>query len=531
MEGAENAQLSPPPLLAVSGLTKRFGPSTVLDNVSFAIAPNKVVGLVGENGAGKSTLLNIISGMVRQDAGVMFLHGKKYDPAGYQAACQLGIGRAFQEQALILNVPVYENLVLGHEKRFLLGGMFLNRQAMIEAADRMIQDAGIDVEVKRVIGDYDVSRRQAIEIVRACLVPLYLTGIEHPVILLDEPTSALAKDHEAAFFRLVDRLKAVGSIFFVSHRLSEVLAICDSIHVLKDGRLVATVEAKETDETGLHRLMVGRESVSDYYHESRQGHAPKKARFLEVRGLNRPGIYQDVSFDVGAGEIVGIGGLLGSGKSALGKGIVGLEPPLSGTVQLAGQSAAKPEIRRLIRGGVAYVPPERLTEGLISQFRLSWNVSMASGQDLFSTPWGRWLAAKEEAVANQYVEALSIKSGSARITCDQLSGGNQQKVVLSRWLCRQPKLLVLDNPTRGIDVGAKEEIYRLIRKLTEEGMCVLLITDELLELIGLSNRILIMQFGQVVGQLDAPVDAKPSEHDVLALMLPSDKNAPLPSRN
>ncbi len=509
--------------LAVSGLTKRFGPSTVLDNVSLEIPPNKVIGLVGENGAGKSTLLNLISGMLRQDAGEMFLHGKKYQPAGYGAACQLGVGRAFQEQALILNVPVYENLILGHENRFLLGKIFLNRPAMIAAAEQMIKEAEIDVDVRRVTGDYDVSRRQAIEIVRACLVPLYLTGVEHPVILLDEPTSALAKDHEEAFFRLVTRVRAVGAVLFVSHRLSEVLAICDSIHVLKDGRLVATVEAAGTSETRLHGLMVGRERVSDYYHESRQGNVTQNAASLEVRALNRPGIYRDVSFDVKAGEIVGIGGLLGSGKSALGKGIVGLEPPLSGTVKLGGQVPVKPEIRRLIDGGIAYVPPERLTEGLISQFRLSWNVSMAGGHDLFSTRWGRWLASKEEAVSTKYIEALFIKASTVRVICDQLSGGNQQKVVLSRWLCRGPKLLVLDNPTRGIDVGAKEEIYRLIRSLTEGGMSVLLITDELLELIGLSNRIIIMQSGQMVAELDAPVEAKPSEHDVVARMLPSTK--------
>jgi ribose transport system ATP-binding protein len=521
----------PPPLLAISGLTKRFGPSTVLDNVSFAIPYNKVVGLVGENGAGKSTLLNLVSGMLRQDAGEMFLHGKKYEPNGYKAACQLGIGRAFQEQALILNVPVYENLMLGHEERFLVAGVFLNRRAMIAAAERMIREAEIDVDVRRAIGDYDISRRQAIEIVRACLVPFYLTGIEHPVILLDEPTSALAKDHEATFFRMVDRVKAVGAVLFVSHRLSEVLAVCDSIHVLKDGRLVATVAASDTNETGLHGLMVGRERVSDYYHETLQGDVRHNATFLEVRALSRPGMYHDVSFDIKAGEIVGIGGLLGSGKSALGKGIVGLEPPVGGTVKLGAQIASKPEIRRLIRGGIAYVPPERLTEGLIAQFRLPWNVSMAGGHDLFSTRWSLWLAAKEEAVAGEYIEKLSIKSGTVRVTCDQLSGGNQQKVVLSRWLCRNPKLLVLDNPTRGIDVGAKEEIYRLIRSLTEDGMSVLLITDELLELIGLSNRIIVMQFGQVVAELAAPVEAKPSEHDVVALMLPSTKNSAEHSRN
>jgi ribose transport system ATP-binding protein len=526
-----DVERGPPALLTLSGLTKRFGPSTVLEDINLEIPPQKVIGLVGENGAGKSTLLNIVSGMLRQDAGAMILHGRKYEPHGYGAACQLGIGRAFQEQALILNVPVYENLLLGHEHRFLLAGIFLDRKAMIAAADRMIREAEIDVDVRRVIGDYDVSRRQAIEIVRAFLVPLYITGVKQPIVLLDEPTSALAKDHELAFFRLLDRMRAVGAVLFVSHRLSEVLTVCDSIHVLKDGRLVATVQASDTNETKLHSLMVGRERVSDYYHETRQGEVRKNATFLEVRGLTQPGSYQNVSFDIKAGEIVGIGGLLGSGKSALGKGIVGLEPPLNGTVKLAEKVPLKPEIRRSIDGGIAYVPPERLTEGLIPQFRLSWNVSMASGHDLFSTRLGRWLASKEELVSTEYIETLSIKSGTARITCDQLSGGNQQKVVLSRWLCREPKLLVLDNPTRGIDVGAKEEIYRLLRNLTAGGMSVLLITDELLELIGLSNRIIIMQSGQVVAELDAPTEAKPSEHELVARMLPSIKKTLERSRN
>jgi ribose transport system ATP-binding protein len=237
--------------------------------------------------------------------------------------------------------------------------------------------------------------------------------------------------------------------------------------------------------------------------------------------LHSPPAYTDISLTVRAGEIVGIGGLLGSGKTALAKGIVGLQPSLSGAVKFGAGQIHKPEVRRLIREGIAYVPPERMTEGLIGGFPVAWNVSMASGQDLFSTRLGRWLSQKEEAVAARYIKELAIKSGTPQIACDRLSGGNQQKVVLSRWLCRNPKLLVLDNPTRGVDVGAKEEIYRLLRVLTQAGMGVLLVTDELLELIGLSHRIIIMQSGRVAAELDAPMEAKPSEHDLLALMLPS----------
>ena len=519
------------PLLTVSGLTKHFGPNIALDSVSFRVHRNEVIGFVGENGAGKSTLLNILSGMLTQDAGQMYLSGEKYQPNGYGAACKFGISRVFQEQALILNVPVYENLVLGQESRFVKAGLFLDRKGMIAAAERMIEAAGIDVDVRRITGEYDFSRRQAIEIVRACLTPTYLLGIQHPLVLLDEPTSALDIEDEAAFFRLVDRLKRQGAVVFVSHRLSEVLAISDMIYVLKDGQLVAAVEPASANETILHSLMVGRERASDYYHESRQRRLKQSPALLEVRGLNRPGKYHDVSITVHAGEIVGIGGLLASGKGALGRGIVGLEPPASGSVRLNGYVTNKPEIRQLIRAGIGYIPAERLTQGLIPQFQLSWNVSMASGHDLFAGRSGRWFRRKEERLASEYVTRLSIKAGAPDVFCHQLSGGNQQKVVLARWLCRKPKMLVLDNPTRGIDAGAKEEIYRLIRNLTLEDVGILLITDELLELIGLSNRIIIMQSGRVVTALDAAPETKPSEHDLLALMLPAASQTLMPSKS
>jgi ribose transport system ATP-binding protein len=511
----------PAPLLTVSRLTKRFGPTTVLHNISFDIPPNTIVGLVGENGAGKSTLLNILSGMLPPDSGEMWFQGKRYRPKNYKAACQLGVGRSFQEQALIQNVPIYENLLLGHESRFLRAGFMLNRKAMVAAAEQMVQLAEVDVDVRRLTREYDFSRRQAVEVIRACLLPLFLEQIERPLVLLDEPTSALAKEHETAIFQLIDSIKRKGTVVFVSHRLSEVLTICDLIYVLKDGELVATVASKDADETALHGLMVGRARASDYYHEDHQICVEQKPALLEVRSLNAPPTYTEVSLTVKAGEIVGIGGLLGSGKGALAKGIAGLETPVSGIVKFCGCEFREPQIRRLIQMGIAYVPAERMTEGLIGQFSLAWNLSMASGEDLFSTRWGGWLYRKEKLVACQYIDKLRIKSGTPSIICDRLSGGNQQKVVLARWLCRQPKLFILDNPTRGVDVGAKEEIYRLIRSLTGAGMGVLLITDELQELIGLSHRIVIMQRGRAVATLDAPAGAKPSEHDLLALMLPS----------
>jgi ribose transport system ATP-binding protein len=484
----------PDPLFRADGLSKRYGPTTVLDEVGFEIGRNKVVSFVGENGAGKSTLLNILTGIVAADSGRMLLNGVPFLPADYGAASRLGVSRVFQEQALVLNVPVYENLVLGHESRFDRFGQFVDRATMIAVAEGIVEEAGINVDVRRRTGSYDFSKRQSIEIARACLVPTRLLGVENPLILLDEPTSALDQRDEEAFFRLVARVKARASLIFVSHRMSEVLRLSDEIHVLKDGRRVASLDASDADEATLHGLMVGRERVADYYHEGRQrAIGPAAPVVLSLRGLGQQLEYQDVSIDVHAGEVVGVGGLLDSGKGALGRGAAGVDRPSAGTVALAGGEPGRPDITAFVRQGLGYVPAERLAEGLIAPFTVAWNISVASGGDLFGNVFGLWRGRREKATAQQFVQSLGIRSGSPSQLCVRLSGGNQQKVVLARWLCRTPRVLVLDNPTRGVDAGAKEEIYQVIRDLTDRGVGILLITDELLELIGLSNRILIMQ--------------------------------------
>ena len=304
------------PLFHAEGLSKRYGPNAVLDDVGFTVGRNKVVSFIGENGAGKSTLLNVLSGIVPADRGRMWLNSTPFRPGDYGTASKLGVTRVFQEQALVLNVPVYENFALGHERRFDRFGQFVDKAAMIAAAERIVEEAGIDVDVRRRTGSYDFSKRQSIEIARACLVPTRLLGIENPLILLDEPTSALDRQDETTFFRLVARMKTRGSLIFVSHRLSEVLSLSDEIHVLKDGRLVASLDVAEADEATLHGLMVGRERVTDYYQEGRQHRvAANTPVVLSLRGIGRPGEYADVSIDVRAGEVVGIGGLLNSARA------------------------------------------------------------------------------------------------------------------------------------------------------------------------------------------------------------------------
>ncbi len=506
-------------ILKVEGLSKSFGEALVLDNVSFSVASNSIVGIVGENGAGKSTLFNMISGIVRPDRGRIEYRGKEIHPANYKEANLLGISRVFQEQALIPNIAVYENILLSHEAHFAHFGQILDRRRMVEAAQRIVDSMKLDVDVRRQTSDYDFSKRQSIEIARACLVPREVLSISAPLVLLDEPTSALEKSEEEALFRLIRSIKEHGSVLFVSHRLGEVLSVCDIIHVLKDGRLVATVNPADVDERTLHGLMVGRERDSDYYHEEEQVRTADRPTMLEVRGLSHADYYKDVSFAIREGEILGIGGLLDSGKSHLGKGIAGLVLPEAGTVRLGTNQPSRPDFHDLISKGLAYVPSERLAEGIILPFSVAWNTSLAGGQDLFTNRLGFWHAALEERVTRRYMKELGVKARSPRSSCATLSGGNQQKVVLAKWLCRSPRAIVLDNPTRGIDAGAKEEVYKLVRQITQSGACIVLISDELLELIGLSHRIAVMRGGRLTEILDAPPENKPSERELVAHML------------
>lgn len=507
------------------GLSKSYGDTSVLNDVSFEIPANKVVSFIGENGAGKSTLLNILSGVVQPNAGRMQLAGADYRPQSYHHALAYGISRVFQEQALVPNVPIYENLLIGEEKRFSSAG-FVQRRKMIEAAERIVEEAEIDIDVRRRTSDYDFSKRHSIEIARACLATSHISAIALPLVLLDEPTSALDRQDEEAFFRLMQKMKRRGSLVFISHRLSEVIAHSDVIYVLKDGKFVARIDdPRETDEKTLHGLMVGRVRSADYYKEARQLDVAAHPVRLQASNLSLKDVFDNVTLTVNAGEIVGIGGLLDSGKAAVGKAIAGVNPPDTGTVSLDDSAAEAPDITRLVRKGIGYVPAERLVDGIIASFPVAWNLTLASGADLFSSALGFWNRRREISETARYIQELRIRSATPNLKSASLSGGNQQKVVLSRWLCRQPRFLVLDNPTRGVDAGAKEEIYGIIRDLADQGVGILLITDELLELIGLSNRILIMQRGRIVTEIAAQPDNKPGERDVVSWMLPSEFTA------
>jgi len=412
------------PILHAHGLSKSFESNRVLSDVDISIRRHQVVGVVGENGAGKSTLLNILSGFVSADAGDIMLHGQSVRPRSYAEATMLGISRVFQEQALIPNIRVYENLLLSHERRFASLGQFLRTEEMIARADQIMRAAGVTLDVTRTTSDYSFSKRQLIEIVRACMVPVEVLGIEHPIVLLDEPTASLEKADEEIFFRLVARMRRIGSLVFVSHRLSEVLSLSDTVFVLKDGRLVGTVDPASADEHQLHSLMVGRERDADYYHEGEQVDVRDRPTALAVRALTRAGAYTDITLEVRAGEILGIGGLLESGKSTLGKGIAGVLPADTGEVRVGDGVWRTPHIEHLIRQGVGYIPAERLAEGMIAAFPVSWNISLASGGDLFSSRLGLWRSSYEYRVAEDSIARLNIRSRRPDSPGRTLSGGN-----------------------------------------------------------------------------------------------------------
>jgi ribose transport system ATP-binding protein len=491
-----------PVLLQVDAVSRSFGPVTALDGVSFSVRRGEVVGLIGENGAGKSTVLNIVSGTDRANSGTVTVRGRRVVFSDYHEATCNGVFRIFQELSLVPNMTVWENLYLSHESRFTTAGI-ISRKAGIRRARALLERFGHGwIDPTRTVESYPFAIRQIIEILKAFALA-ELLGHDEPIILLDEPTAALASDEIEFLRELLLAVKSRSAVVFVSHRLSELLEWSDRVVVFKDGTVVADVEAAELTEGELHYLMVGRERDQQFYREGRQ-RPPAGDVVLELAGFGDGTHFHDVDLQVRAGEIVGIAGVLGSGKSELGRAVFGAGGATTGRVRHGG------------REKVGYIPPERKDDGLLDTFNVAQNISFAKvvGQR------GPLLnLAAEKRVARRYIDALRIRTPSPRASILDLSGGNQQKAILARWLARGVDLLIMDNPTRGVDAGAKEEIYEIVRDLTDDGVAILLISDDLLEVIGLSHRVMVMKDGRLVREVDAPVDAKPGEADLVAEMV------------
>jgi len=500
-------------VFGASGLKKRFWSTQALDGVSLSVEAGQVLGLVGENGAGKSTLLNILSGCARPDAGVVSLCGKTIEPKTYHEANEMGIFRIFQELSLIPNLPVYENVFLSHERHFSKFGV-LNKKQMADRAAALFEEFEHGwIDVRRPARSYDFATRQAIEIVKTFALARLLQ-VDVPVLLLDEPTAALSRSEIDGFFRLIAAMRDRAITVFVSHRLTEVLEISDKLLVLKDGRAVAECAKQGVGEPELHEMMVGRLRDEQFYKERDQLEPAEQVR-LRLSGLGGPG-FAGIDLSVRASEIVGVAGVIGAGKAELARSIAGIAPVHRGAVEVDGVVVERPCLDAALKRGIGYVTPDRGDEGIFGGLPVAWNISIAR---LAASRGFLLEMEKEQREADHYIKRLRVKTEGASAAARTLSGGNQQKLLMARWLAFDVKVLILDNPTRGVDAGAKEEIYGLLRTLSKAGVAILLVSDDLLEVIGLSNRILVMKDGAVAQEMASPLGGKPSEAELVAAMV------------
>lgn len=500
-------------MLRVNGISKSFLGVKALDNVSVEIRPNEVIGLIGENGAGKSTLMRTLAGTLRPDSGTMTLDGEPLRLRGTRDAALHGIGMVFQEQSLLLNMSVAENIYLGQEDQFTRFGV-VNWRAMRDAARRQLAKIGVDIDVTTRTSELSFAARQMVELAKA--LTLEETVSRQLVILLDEPTSVLtAADIEVLFDR-VRALKARASFVFVSHRLDEVLRISDRVYTMKDGEVVAEHRAADVTAPQLHEIMVGRGLQTEYYKEPRQK-PPHPEVVLEADGLGVNGAFKGVDFKIHAGEILGIAGVVGSGREELSRTLGGFLPQSEGVLKVRGEEVRLASPEQAVQKSIGYIPRERRYEGLVMFLSIAENISLA---DLSSVMrHGIIDYGKERRLADEWIRKLRIKAPGPDIACRRLSGGNQQKVVLARWMTAGSRVLILDHPTRGLDVGAKEEVYELVRDLCEQGIAIVLLSDTLEETIGLSHRVLVMRDGEVTAHFDAAPGAKPDQVDLVREMV------------
>jgi L-arabinose transport system ATP-binding protein len=500
--------------LEIRNVSKAFPNVQALQDVSLDIRAGEILAFMGENGAGKSTLLKIINGDYQPDGGTLTLDGQQVTFANPRSAHRAGVRVIYQEPEIIPGVGVAENIWVGElPKRFGL----LDRGQLNAQVQRSLREYGFeDLLPMNLLGDQlSSAQRQIVEILRALK-----SGVR--VLALDEPTSSLTDDEVERLFTLVRRLRDEGvAIIYVSHRIKEILRLCDRVAILRDGRLIAVKPAAELNDAEIVRLMVGRD-LSDVFRDRAAGSVGREV--LRVESVNS-NWHRDVSFHIKAGEVVGFGGLVGAGRSELAKVIFGELPKSSGTIVLDGK---KVTIRRpddAIAKGIGFAPEDRKREGLVLIRSVLENASLAILRRLSVLHFVR--RGMERSVVTGYVDKLRVRTPSVDQEVGKLSGGNQQKVVLARWLAAKPKVLILDEPTRGIDVGAKAEIYRLVDDLAQQGLGIMFISSEMPELLGLADRIYVMQNGRITGELPA---AEASEEAVLALAMVDNLSA-APTQN
>jgi ribose transport system ATP-binding protein len=479
-------------LLSVSGLQKSFFGVRVLHDSSFEVKAGEALGLVGENGSGKSTSMNIVGGVLKPDAGEMLLEGRPFAPASPRAASAAGIGFIHQELNLFGNLSIEENIFIDRfPKRS--GLRLIDKGAIRARTIELLKQVDLDLPPSTPVSTLSQGEKQLIEIAKAL-------SLNAKVLIFDEPTTSLTRPEVERLFGIVGRLKARGiGIIYISHTLDDVRAICESVTVLRDGAVAGSGRMEDLTLAKIISMMVGRPIDTIYPERTAK---PLETIALRVRGLYQPGVTENINFEIRKGEVVGLAGQMGSGRSELARMIFGIDPFLRGTIEVGGEILQRPTPSRALAAGLAFLTEDRRGEGLLMDFSIAENKILASLRK-FANRAG--LIDRNAALAEAKAMGQRVKLSTERVAemrAKHLSGGNQQKVVFGKWLMRAPQVFILDEPTRGIDVGAKQEVYRIINALVEAGCAVLLISSEIEELIGLSDRILTINRGELTGMFE-----------------------------
>ncbi|MFB0516470.1 MAG: sugar ABC transporter ATP-binding protein [Candidatus Neomarinimicrobiota bacterium] len=476
-------------VLEMRHIRKTFPGVVALDDVRFELERGEVHILLGENGAGKSTLVKILSGAYQKTGGQIILNGRETNIRSPRHAQELGIAIIYQEFNLVPQLSAGENIFLGREQIQIPG--LINQREIFTSAQSILDDLGVEIDARKPVGELGVAQQQMVEVAKAL-------SLDARVLIMDEPTSALTENEITELFSAIRQLKRKGvSIIYISHRLEELFEIGDRVTVLRDGKYVGTRDVSEVTKSELISMMVNREL---------KAHFPKQKavtgeEVLRVSGLSRKGVLYDISFSVHRGEVLGVAGLLGSGRTELARSLFGAEKIDSGEIYIKGKRQRIKSPRRAINLGVGLLTEDRKSQGLIMILSAKDNICLPSVERL--SRLGFVDIREESQVAAQYVRDLRIKTPSLHQQVMFLSGGNQQKVVISKWLCCQADILIFDEPTRGIDVGSKVEIYQLMNRLTAQGVAIIMISSELPEILGMSDRVMVMNQGRIAGEFSA----------------------------
>jgi ribose transport system ATP-binding protein len=479
-----------PLLLDVQGVSKRFPGVKALEDMHLDLRAGEVLGLVGENGAGKSTLMKLLTGIYTADDGEFFLDGEPYEPTSPKHALELGISIIHQEFNLMPDLTVAQNIYIGREPR---SGFFTNERRLNAQARELIERLHLPLTPKELVGNLTVAKQQMVEIGKAL-------SLDARLLIMDEPTAALNDAEVEVLHALIRRfVRPDTAVIYISHRMDELRRIADRITVIRDGRYVGTRETKATRMDEVISMMVGRELAGEA--------KPVDVRtdrevVLEVSGLGTKNLLKDVSFELRKGEILGFAGLMGAGRTEVARAIVGADKADSGTVRLRGREIKVRNPADAARHRIGYLSEDRKQFGLLLEQEVNANIGLSALAERFQA-WGFVKDKAMRATSKQYVDTLRIKTPSVAQTTKHLSGGNQQKVVIAKWLVKDCDVLIFDEPTRGIDVGAKEEIYRLLNELAQGGKSIIMISSELPEILRMSHRIVVMSEGRVTGTLDA----------------------------